>query len=476
MDKGKKPARSELDTTTEDPRLAKRKRKKKEVPPVNVAEDLRAAREHWTRNEAKDADPKDPMLRQMSGEGDQRDLLSKAVPMSLVDPPMQNPMQEGTQRMVASARDLMDIKTLQEMRPEVYGTLTPNQVWSLVAAERKGELQHGRAMHDSELRLVELNKKFGTDYEPDDLPAIFRSLRDRRLASNFFLSLPPGGNRDGVAEGPSLLDHFIADADGLFRNVWETGTSQASSNLATRGGVEERFGYAFALKRTEGVPLTFFGGGDGKFATAPVGAPVDDADTSPAGMYLRKLQAESPNYLKPGEMPKYAAAVGESQVFGVSARYGSSVVYWKPDIDWRTTRTPGDSWSSEYLQSALSFVSANYPESVFAYTDISVARLAAAEATGFKRDRELAEKIEETGGNLSAYIETQIHGDLSWKDVDKVVLNYGTYGGIKGNMVITYEDVEKDAEKLRRFAKANGYGFTVEMGRKYVHSDENAEK
>lgn len=448
-------------------RLVKQKRKK-EPERIDVADDLRAARDHWMRKEARKARKADPLLRELQGRGDAREDPPDARPMPLADSPLTNPDQDGTQRMVASAVDLMDVKALQEMRPEVYGKLTPNQVWVLVAAERKGQLQHDVDLRKATARLAELNAQFGTKYQPEDLPGILDALRKRRLATNFFLSLPPGGNRDGVVAGSSLLDRLIADDEGRFRNFWETGTSQASDESVTRGAVEERFGYAYSLKRTEGTPLKFQGGGEGKFATVPTGAPVDEHDTSDAAEYLRRLQAETPNFLTPGEMPKYAAAVGESQAFGVNGRYGSSVVYWKPDIDWRTTRTPGDSWSQEYLASAMSFVGADHPATLFAYTDPQVARLAAAEGTGFKRDGKLVDEIERTGANLNGYIEAQIHGDLSWKDVDKVVLNYGIYGGIKGDVVVTHDDAVNDAKKLARFARDNGYDFTVEIGRKHV--------
>ena len=185
-------------------------------------------------------------------------------------------------------------------------------------------------------------------------------------------------------------------------------------------------------------------------------------------MERRRLQKEYPNYIQPREMPKYAAAVGPSQVYGVSGRYGSSVIYWKQDIDWRTTRSPGDSWSNDMFQSGMAFVSANYPESIFAHTDPYIARIAAAEATGFKRDPALGAKFEEQGGlDVHNYIEAQIHGDLSWHDVDVIVLNHGKYGGISGTIEVTLADVKEDAAKLMRFAEKNGYGFTVEIGRKY---------
>ncbi|MEV8441617.1 hypothetical protein AB0425_29905 [Actinosynnema sp. NPDC051121] len=453
--------------------LAKRKRKKKEAAPVNVTEDLRIARESWLREdrerwvaESKKADRR--MLKELrgkGGKGEAEEGPSGFQPMPFAIPVSDDPEQRGTQRMVASATDLMDVKALQELWPDVYGKLTVNQVWVLVAAERKGELQHEKELRASVARLEKLNAQFKTTYEPEDLPAILKALRERRLASNFFFSVPPGRNIGVEKDADSLLDLLMADDEGRFRNVWETGTSQASVDPGPRGGAEERFGYAAALKRTGGTPLSLFGG---KFATEPTPVPFDEDDTSPEAVERRRLQKEYPNYVQPREMPKYAAAVGPSQVYGVSARYGSSVIYWKQDIDWRTTRSPGDSWSNDMFQSGMAFVSANYPESVFAHTDPYIARIAAGEATGFERDPELGAKVGEQGGvDVSNYIEAQIHGDLSWHDVDEIVLNYGKYGGISGTIVVTLADAKKDAAKLMRFAEDNGYGFTVRIGREY---------
>jgi Protein of unknown function (DUF3626) len=267
---------------------------------------------------------------------------------------------------------------------------------------------------------------------------------------------------------------FIADEDGRFKNVWETGTSQASADFSQRGGVEERFGYAAALKRTEGTPLGYIGG---RFATVndPARATPQTSEGLPTSefaelaergnAYRRRLQEETPNYLQPREMPKYAAAVGNSQEYGVSARYGSSVIYWKRDLGWRTTRTPGDSWSNDPLQSAMSFVSAAYPESVFAYTDPDIARLAAAEATDFAFDQKLKPQVAKDGADLKAYIEAQIHGDLTWHDVDEVVLNYGTFPGKESPVVVTKKQAQQEMAALKRFSKEKGYRFTVRLGR-----------
>ena len=469
-DKGKKPDDKGKERETRDDIITVTP-----PQPADFATELAAARARWKKQEREWQRKHKTVARTPAALRSERDAgPPQGGRMALADPPLDNPMQEGTQRMVASATDLMDVKALQELHPDRYRMLTPNQVWILVAAERKGQAQHESDMQKSERKLAQINEQFGTKYPAKQLSRILEGIRNRRLASNFFLSLPPGGNRVTGATGPTLLEMFIADKDDRFKNVWETGTSQASADFSQRGGVEERFGYAAALKRTEGTPLGYIGG---RFSTVndparatpqlPEGSPASEfAELAERGDdYLRRLQEETPNYLQPREMPKYAAAVGDSQAYGVSARYGSSVIYWKRDLGWRTTRTPGDSWSNDPLQSAMSFVSAAYPESVFAYTDPDIARLAAAEATDFKFDAELKSKVAKDGADLKAYVEAQIHGDLTWHDVDEVVLNYGTFPGKESPVVVTREQAQQEMGSLEQFAKEKGYGFTVRLGR-----------
>lgn len=442
--------------------LTKKKRGKASGKPVDFAADLAAARTRWQDREPRSKVPK-PLRRT-------EPVVEDATPMSFIDNPLENPTQEGTQRLVASAKDLMDVKALQELYPDRYGRLTPNQVWVLVAAERKGQAQHDRAMARAAKRLKELNLEHKTKYTAEDLPIILDGIRKRRLATNYFLSSPPGGNRETGATGPTLLEQLMADKEGQFRNVWETGTSQASADFSQRGGVEEKFGYAAALKRTKGKPLNNIGG---RFATEadpplPAKEPIGGAFEELAQRgddYLRRLREETPNYLRPQEMPKYAAAVGEKQAYGVSGRYGSAVFRWKTDIGWRTTRTPGDSWSNDPLQSAMSFVGADHPESVLAYTDLDIVRLAAAEATDFALDPGYESKVDDDGADLKAYVEAQIHGDLTWDDLDDVVLNYGVFPSKDALLVVTRAQAEAEMATLQAFAEERGYGFTVRLGR-----------
>lgn len=475
--------------------LTKKKREKPERAPT-LAEDLAAATERWRAQDERTARKEGRRLPKEWSEGSlhEPDDLSR---QPIGDELPSADAQAGTQRMVPTAVDLMDVKALQDLRPEIYGKMSPNQVWALVAGERKGQLLAARDDAKAAARLLELNDTFGTTYRAKHLPAILDALRNRRLATNYHLNQAPGAFLGG--EGTTtLLDQLIGDPEGLFRNVWETGASQASTKLSSRGGVEEGFGYAFALKRVAGPPLVkddanAFRTEDGTTKFDLQGLPDDAAldraarrkitkqderllgdvadQRRRAAEYLDAMRQEMPSHLDPSEMPKYAAAVGESQPFGVAARYGSSVIYWKKQVDQRSTRTPGDSWSGVAHQGALSFVGAGYPATIFANTDEHVARLAAAEATDFEFDPELRQMRDRDGGvNLGQYIEAQIHGDLAWSDVEEIVLNWGTFPGKPGEPgpEITKVQARRTLQKLQSFAKDEGYSFTVKLGQKLV--------
>jgi len=188
--------------------------------------------------------------------------------------------------------------------------------------------------------------------------------------------------------------------DSGFMNVWETGVSQASANRGERGAVEEQMGYGAALKRTKGTAHDFL---------------------------QKDVKGEfSPD--KPGEMPRYAATIDPLQNRGVALRYGTSHVVWKDDVRERSTWTPGDSWSmgAEGPPSVKNFVSMNHPELIFIHAEEPLIHLFLAEATGkepeFLKQQKKNLKDGDFGG---AYIETQIHGNLSWSDVAEVVLDAG---------------------------------------------------
>jgi hypothetical protein len=231
----------------------------------------------------------------------------------------------------------------------------------------------------------------------------------------------------------SLADLLMKDVRGEFRQVWETGTSQASADLFSRGAVEEQFGYASALGRRTG---RFQDPGDASSTFEP-------KDKS--------------------EMPKYGALVSSSQVAGVAPRYGASIIYWKETLRSRVTHTPGDSWGT---MGGRLYTSTRHPLPLIADGDIHLVRLMSAEATHFEFDRPMAEKSEAGITKIGTYFETQIHGTLSWSDVSHVVLNWGVFTDKDGKPLpkTSKRDAENLKEKLEAFAATKRYDFLVRLG------------
>jgi hypothetical protein len=284
--------------------------------------------------------------------------------------PMDNPTQEGTQKMIPSAKDLEELKNMmntesQEFR-KGWDKLTPSQAWALLAAEKKGEIQVPKDKERVLKRLRELNEEFKTSYPTTGEDAnsviaqIGKYISSRLIASNFNLNAPPGANRmsdEEIDKAPkSLAQLLMEDKDGEFRQVWESGTSQASADLFSRGAVEEQFGYAAAVGRR-------------------------------GGQY-QNPQDRSASFApdNKSEMPKYAALVSHNQLMGVAPRYGASIIYWKETLRSRVTHTPGDSWGN---MGGRLYTSNKHPLPLMAEGDPQLVRLMAAEATNFKYDAEM---------------------------------------------------------------------------------------
>lgn len=125
------------------------------------------------------------------------------------------------------------------------------------------------------------------------------------------------------------------------------------------------------------------------------------------------------------------------------------------------THTPTDSWTTGPGNVAR-FTSSKHPEPVVAHAEPLNVRLIAAEATG--KDTQFTERFKATGGTYNGYVETQLHGDLSWDDVAEVVIdaaatnrsiadgNFGENG---------FQDAEQMATLLTAFAVDEGYDFIV---------------
>ncbi|WP_375758439.1 OTU domain-containing protein [Corallococcus exercitus] len=325
------------------------------------------------------------------------------------------PMPFPQQRMVPSAKDL---EAVQARMNQDKALRTPSQAWALVAAERKGAFEKAFARVKALQRMADLNAKWGTDYDEEDFERILQHLVQLRLVTNYTFAKKPGDNLDqrkNKPVGTPLKDLLMSST--TFKQVWETGASQASTDLTKRGAVEEQMGYAFALKRTQGR-FQDYNDATSRFA------PTDGA-----------------------QMPKYAALVSPTQKHGVAQRYGKSYVIWKDALHERMTHTPGDSWN-QLDQGVKHFTSPNHPEMLFAHTDEPIIRLAAAEATG--KDAAWLKKQRASGAEFGGpYIETQLHGDLTWKDVATIVVGDDE------------EDAEAMVEQFRAFAKKHGHDFLV---------------
>lgn len=379
-------------------------------------------------------------------------LGAQPMPFAAQDA-MRNPNQDGTQALVPSAKDLMELKNYLDydhelFRPE-WAKLTESQAWALLAAEKKGEIQKPADTTRAITRLKDLNQFKNVTYPTGDeqleaiLERVAEHISSRPIASNFNLTAPPAANRmtnEELASAPkTLAELLMEDKDHLFRTVWETKKSQASDEMHVRAGIEERMGYGAAVGRK-------------------------------SGKYQDQMDKDStfePD--DPSEMPKYAALVSENQKAGVAPRYGASIIYWKDKLRSRVTHTPGDSWGTN---GAHFFTSNKHPMPLIAHGDINLVRLMVAEATNFRFDPNMRRSAERGMQGFDAYFETQIHGNLSWADIDRIVLNWGVFKNQQGTNLPTSKAHSQALKvKLEQFASENGYDFTVQMGQELEQQD-----
>jgi hypothetical protein len=93
----------------------------------------------------------------------------------------------------------------------------------------------------------------------------------------------------------------------------------------------------------------------------------------------------------------------------------------------------------------------------------------AAEATDFKYDPSMKEKAAKGMKGVEAYFETQIHGKLSWKDVDHIVLNWGVFKNKDGKLLpnTSREHANAMLLDLLKFATKHQYDFRVQLGQEF---------
>ncbi|MFI8462095.1 hypothetical protein ACIGG8_42695, partial [Kitasatospora sp. NPDC085464] len=389
------------------------------------------------------------------------------------------------QRMIPGPRDLALVAHLQdpqkhplpegEHAPELLERLTgatvdwksldPVQAAALVMVERKAMAfeQRDRALLTEKLTAATGEWAWAANY-PRDTPGAVDELIDRVqqhmrtgmfIATNFHFDQPLNANRRtafGKAGGmlgtwgpkpKTLLDKLMADKQGLFRNAWETGASQAAVVPSRRGGVEEHMGYGPALRRSHDTRGLF-----------------QDTGTEDSVFAPKKVDR--------GLMPKYGALVSELQPFGVAQRYGAFALHWSDDIRGRVTHTPNDSWTARE-KGALSVTSDSHLLPLLLWGERDMVERVFGEATGFRYDPTFGERMLTKGMDTNSYFETQIHGPLSWGDLRHVVISHredaGTPPSRRDAHLPTRERAEEIAGKLRAFATKNGHAFTVELRR-----------
>ncbi|MGW0607416.1 hypothetical protein ACWD3O_26280, partial [Streptomyces sp. NPDC002640] len=354
--------------------------------------------------------------------------------------------------MVPDAQDLELLHALRTpgdpLHRDGWERLTPSQSWALLAAEQRGEMFHERDRAAFLERIGRFNDSFRTRYPVDDpelIATVAQAAHDHvrwlPIASNVDLA----GRPEGAAPRPDGTVPTRAEAvtsDTGFRGFWATGSTGGTPSRAGRGWVEELQGYAAALRRVAGAP-----------GTGPAGGDFDPPD--------------------PDELPKYAALVSPSQKGGTYS-YGSAVVHWKDSVRGRVTHTPGDS-ADPAERGVLSYTDNAHVYPLLAYGEERRVRLALAEATRFRYDPEMRRDVAELGyAAVGRYFETQIHGELTWTDVDRIVLNWGDLFG-SAQRFTTRAQAESMAAYLRDVAARRNLGLTVELGRE-IGSPDGAER
>ncbi|MFE0631735.1 hypothetical protein ACFW3D_32880 [Streptomyces sp. NPDC058864] len=229
-----------------------------------------------------------------------------------------------------------------------------------------------------------------------------------------------------------LLDVMLQDNKALFRNVWEVkGTDPGQvSYLNARGPAEESLGYPATVKRTTNASGSYPGLEGQKFAPGP-------GDR--------------------GTLPHYAAVTSDFRPQGAS-RYGSAVFHLKPEVVQRATFTPGDSFGRG-LEGAEGVTGLGNMLPLMNNGRGGLVRLAFAEATDFKYDAQFRQ-LRDTGKleehlSKAGYFEAQIHGGVTWQDLDRVVL----FEDGRGAAAMLDEQL-----KLQQFARDNDFSFTVVLG------------
>ncbi|WP_306204561.1 hypothetical protein [Actinoplanes sp. RD1] len=301
---------------------------------------------------------------------------------------------------------------------------------ALVLAARRGRRYAERERNAAMRRFQRAQWSWLESY-PDVRSHDFERILDRahnRLVHEYNLVTTTNLNRM-TAGGRTVLDELISGSDARFRNFWETSTTGGAADSARRGVAEERFGYAATLRRERN--------GGGAFQSSH----PDDRDRFNPGDMDRR------------DLPKYAALVSPERSRGI-AQFGNVSFHWSATVRGRSTITPGDSFHSGAL-GAGSYSSSQHAYPLLAYGREDVVRLVLAEATNFRYDPGMLSEVRNgdvaNGQFVLSYFEAQIHGDLGWADVERVVISGGS------------PSVAQQAERLRDFRRQYQYRFRIDL-------------
>jgi hypothetical protein len=328
-----------------------------------------------------------------------------------------------------------DRAILHEMRPRTdWSALRPSQIAAMVVAERRGRAASrvDRQELIEQLRVARYTYAWAAGYPiaGDNI----NGLIDQVLAymrQRMNLTINVNLSKLG-ADGRTVLDLMLSDRQVFFKNTWVT-EPNVRKYINDRGTAEEFLGYSASVKRNRE-----YGGG-----------------IYPENNVKRRFKF-SPDEQDRIDLPKYTALMSPIRVEGIPD-FGSAVFYLKRDLLGRATFTPWDSFY-DGSQGARGVTGPDGMVSLLAHGVQSVVRLVFAEATNFAYDEEF--RLLRDSGELANeignddFFEAQIHGDLTWHDLDRIVLLQG------GNYE---EDRTGERDALQQFAVNNGFGFHVEI-------------
>lgn len=313
--------------------------------------------------------------------------------------------------------------------------LRESQLAALIVVERRARAASTRDRQAAADRLLAAESGWMTNYPRDGdalddlLSRVHADLRARRhLSTNIDV--------DKKVEGNGTVLDILMSRD-TFPNFWEIEQdTDRVKHAARRGAAEEYMGYAATVRRDRSLLGTFQG-------------------TSPSPDRDRFAPDPSARL----DLPNYAALLSSSQPQGVQ-HYGYASFVWKRDVLNRSTFTPADSLDNLARQRAKrgprTITGSRDLFPLLAYGQEQPVRLAYAEATGFAYDTTLRDELASgTYRPRHEYFEAQVHGTLTWQDLDHVTLAYEEND--------PPEHVLRTRDTLESFARRTGLSFTVKL-------------